>query len=189
MAVLLPVLVAYFMVKVLKPVRPVAIYFSIFFLTFICLGIVHWLVPEFSALGEAATKQSSFIINQGETTFQIPTIGNSYWQLLFNIPYTILNPLIRPFPMDCQIILCYIASVETYLLLIGIIILLTRFRLSRLINNNEALFCLFFGFLILVVIGLIVNNAGAIVRYRSIALPFLLIGLFLSSSFYKEKSS
>jgi hypothetical protein len=189
MAVILPVLVAYYMVKLLSPARPVAIYFSIFFLTFICLGVVHWLVPEFSALGEAATKQSSFIINQGETTFQIPKIGNSYWQLLFNIPYTILNPLIRPIPMDCQIILCYIASAETYLLLIGIIILLTRFRLSRLFNNNEALFCLFFGFLILVVIGLIVNNAGAIVRYRSIALPFLLIGLFLSSTFYKEKAS
>ena len=187
--ILLPVLVSYYIVKILTPLRPLAVYFSIFFLAFICLALVHWLVPEFSALGEAATKQSSFMVNTGETTFEIPKIGHSYWQLLFNIPYTILNPLIRPIPTDCNIVLCYIASVETYILFIGILILLSRFSITRLVNNNEALFCLFFGLFIIVVIGLIVNNAGALVRYRSIALPFLLIGLFLASSFYKNKTA
>jgi hypothetical protein len=36
----------------------------------------------------------------------------------------------------------------------------------------------------LFIIGLIVNNSGAIVRYRSIAIPFLLISLILNK---KEK--
>jgi len=188
LAILVPVLTAYYIVRYMKSPKPFAIYMSIFFLAFIFLGMLHWMVPEFSALGEAATKQSSFLKNPGDTTFPIPRIGTSYWQMLLNIPYTIFNPLIRPIPFDCNIGLCYIASVETYLLLIGILILLTRFSISQLLKNNEALFCIFFSILVLAVIGLIVNNAGAIVRYRSIVLPFLFTGLFLSSRFYKSES-
>ncbi|HNI32788.1 MAG TPA: hypothetical protein PK628_07630, partial [Chitinophagales bacterium] len=64
-------------------------------------------------------------------------------------------------------------------LLLTIVALLFSSNLKLVIKNPYALFCILFGLSTLFLIGLIVNNSGAIVRYRSIAIPFILIGLCL----------
>jgi hypothetical protein len=49
-------------------------------------------------------------------------------------------------------------------------------------------FCLFLSFSVLITIGYVVNNLGAIVRYRSIILPLLLTPVFCGLNWEKINS-
>ena len=50
------------------------------------------------------------------------------------------------------------------------------FRYTNIITSvNFIYFCLFFSFSLLLAIGFSVNNLGAIVRYRSVLIPLLVV--------------
>jgi hypothetical protein len=110
--------------------------------------------------------------------------------LIKNIPNGLLNLGIRPLPTDCikSNFWCFLAMVESYFFLALIIYCGIRIQWKKLTQNNIALFCLSFTLFVSIVIGLIVNNAGAMVRYKSIILPFLLLGLYFASRKDKELS-
>jgi carbon starvation protein CstA len=89
-------------------------------------------------------------------------------------------------PNDCNIFLSYLASFETVVLLLVLIGLVASVNVKSILRNPYAIFSILFGLSTLFLIGLIVNNSGAIVRYRSIAIPFILIGLCLKGKESKE---
>jgi uncharacterized membrane protein len=94
----------------------------------------------------------------------------------------IVNPIIRPLPGDNNALLSYVASLETICLLIFAITLIRQTSFKSIIQNPYALFSIIFGFSSLVLIGFIVNNSGAIVRYRAVPILFILLGFSLKKS-------
>lgn len=113
-------------------------------------------------------------------TFPVEGIPHNFQGALILIWEAVTNPFIRPLPKDCNIFLSYLASFETFILLFVFIGLLLTVNKKTIYTNPYAIFSILFGMSTLFLIGLIVNNSGAIVRYRSIAIPFILIGLCLA---------
>src|SRR5439155_6354965 len=93
---------------------------------------------------------------------------------LKNTPQAINLSTIRPYPSDVRHILSLAAAIEidALLLMFALFLLLHR---NGWRPKNLVYFCIFFSFSVLLAIGFSVNNLGAIVRYRSVIMPLLVI--------------
>lgn len=147
---------------------------------FLVLIFADTVYPKFNFVQEFLIRRTYFLNSPGSMTFSVSNVPHNISGSLLLIWEAIVNPFVRPFPSDCNKVLPILASVETYLILFILIILLFSANFKSVISNPYAIFCILFGLSTLFLIGLIVNNSGAIVRYRSIAIPFILIGLCLS---------
>lgn len=135
--------------------------------------------PNVSFFHEFLIRRTYFINSVGNMSFSVETIPHNFSGILLLIWEAISNPFIRPLPNECNGFLAYLASFETIILLITLLLLIFTVNLKSLYKNPYAVFSILFGLSILFLVGLIVNNSGAIVRYRSVAIPFILIGLCL----------
>lgn len=165
-------------------------YYSILIVGFILiLTLIDTLFPNHSLLNEFLVRREHFLSSIGNTSFTVVRDLDGIGAYLRLIAEAIVNPFIHPFPNESNLFLVFLASLETYLLLFAIIGLLFSLSFKQIYKNPYALFCILFSLSIFFLIGLIVNNSGAIVRYRSIAIPFLLIGLcmlYKNETIYKE---
>ncbi|MGH2552324.1 MAG: hypothetical protein ACRDEB_01340, partial [Chitinophagaceae bacterium] len=93
-------------------------------------------------------------------------------------PQAITLSAIRPYPSDVRHILSLAAAIEIHFLLL-LFILFLLIRRKGVPSRNLFFFCIFFSVSLLLAIGFSVNNLGAIVRYRSIILPFLVIPMMV----------
>lgn len=154
------------------------------YLFFVLAGLlVHFYAPAFSPIQEMAVRQQYFFDSPGNSSFAIPVLDGSLSGLIRNLPMALVNSLIHPVPKDCftASFLCFLAMVESYIILAALIYGLFRIRWHRLLSNEMILYCFFSSISMLIVMGLIVNNAGALVRYKSVVLPFLLVGVYLAT--------
>jgi hypothetical protein len=119
-------------------------------------------------------KQQSFIKLKGGSPVAVTELKPTVGSFLNNLPEAISLSLIRPYPSDVKHLLSLAASTEINILLFCFILLLL-FRKNGNPSRPFLLFCLFFSFTALLTIGYTVTFLGAIVRYRSIVLPLLVI--------------
>jgi hypothetical protein len=145
---------------------------------------IDYYMPNISFIHELIVRRAFFLNSPGKMTFPVEGIPHNMQGVLILLWEAVTNPFIRPLPKDCNVFLSYIASFETCVLLFVVIGLMVTVNVKKIYTNPYAIFCILFGLSTLFLIGLIVNNSGAIVRYRSIAIPFVLIGLCLAR---KEK--
>jgi hypothetical protein len=125
-------------------------------------------------------KQKSFVALHGNTSVPMKKLEPDFSSFIFNTPQTISLSMLRPYPSDVRHIFSLAAAVETDILLLLFLVFLF-FHEKRKDQNRSVIFiyfCLFLSISVLITIGYSVNNLGAIVRYRSIILPFLLSPLF-----------
>ena len=122
-------------------------------------------------------KQQEFKqIKAGNSTIPMKDLEPSAISFLKNTPQAINLSTIRPYPSDVRHILSLAAAIEIDLiLLLFVLYLLFRTNGNAPTSRNLMYFCLFFSFSLLLAIGLSVNNLGAIVRYRSVAIPLVVI--------------
>lgn len=120
-----------------------------------------------------------------DNTIYEPGCGN----LLSLIPSALLNTLLRPFIWNGGSVFQLAFALEN-LLFLGLLlyIVVRNFRLPKGDNAMFTLFCLAFAFLNYLIIGLTVPIMGAIVHYRVMAAPFLLLALLISSRLNSNKA-
>lgn len=164
--------------KKIKPIYAFAICYGI-----LIIGTVAYDVTTdgYRIAEEITVRQNFFINSDGNTSFELENISNSWTNIFVTIPQVIINPFIRPLLTDCNNLICKIGSIESIFLTVITILLLLKFNFRRFMNNNIAIFSILFSGGVFIVLGIIVNNGGALIRYRSIAIPFLLLGLILSA--------
>lgn len=121
-----------------------------------------------------AGKQKEFLQIVGSSSVQIKQLEPTAKSFLLNTPQAISLSAIRPFPGDVKHILSLAAAVEINAILL-LFILFLFFRRNGSSNKAFSIFCLYLSFSILLSIGFSQSNLGAIVRYRSIILPLLVI--------------
>jgi hypothetical protein len=135
-----------------------------------------------------AERQWEFIQLQGKTMVQVPKLQPNFEGFVQNFPSAVNMAFVRPYLGEGGI--AYIPFfVETFL-----IVIITILGIVLLVIKKEKLpiffmFCLNFSILLLLIIGYTIPNVGAIIRYKSIALPFLLVSfmpLFIKL-FYKKQ--
>ena len=188
-AVFLPGLLALFLSYRIKNIPKIVVFSSVFlFYTIIVIGI-HYLYPSMSPFKEMVVRQTHFLNIHGSTTYAIPILDGSVWTTISNIPQALINSLIHPVPLDCigSSFLCFLAMAESYIILGLLVFAIFKIKWKRLRDDAVINYCLFSSISLLILMGLIVNNAGALVRYKSILLPFLMVGIYLATTSKKQE--
>jgi hypothetical protein len=120
-------------------------------------------------------KQQEFInLTGGGSSIPIRQLKPNAISFLINTPQAITLSTIRPYPSDVKHILSLAAAIEVIALLLMFALFLIWPK-NGVRSKNLVYFCCFFSMSVLLAIGFSVNNLGAIVRYRSIILPLLVI--------------
>ncbi|HEY4109362.1 hypothetical protein [Puia sp.] len=141
------------------------------------------ILPLFDLPVIIARRQQEFMSLEGHSRLFLPTLNGSWSSLLAILPYALLNGLFQPLPGMGGQPVYFIFSLEL-LAIWGIVL----FAILRTIRNRQnpmrlskeplittfGLFCLVFALFGMLTVGMMIPFAGAIVRYRSIYLLFLL---------------
>ena len=90
------------------------------------------------------------------------------------LPQAFALSTVRPYPSDVHHLLSLAAAAEIDFLVLIFFVFLVWPKKGHF-QNPFLVFCLFFSFSVLMMIGYSVDVLGAIVRYRSIVLSFLVV--------------
>lgn len=120
------------------------------------------------------SKQQAFLKLRGFSSIAISELEPTAASFLINTPQAISLSTLRPYPSDIHHLPSLFAALETLVLILLLFLSLIFRRKPDGPHDPVLLFLLLFSISLLLVIGFSVNNLGAIVRYRSIILPFLL---------------
>lgn len=116
---------------------------------------------------------------------RIDTLQPTFASFLHNSPRALMNTMLRPFPREAHSLLLLLSAAETWGILIIILLCLFFMLPLRSIRWEYVLFCLSFVIIQFLIIGETTPVLGAVTRYKTIALPFLLIAFLFVLS--KEK--
>jgi hypothetical protein len=157
------------------PKYGLAIFGGIYVLFGILFFTVRYINPSFDFPRAVVNKQQAFIKLQGGTSsIPIKELQPNAISFLKNTPQAINLSTVRPYPSDVHHILSLAAAMEIDSLLL-IFILFLFWRTNGLKSRNPVYFFIFFSLSLLLAIGFSVNNLGAIVRYRSVIMPLLVV--------------
>lgn len=174
--VLLPALIAWLLATKFpkKGLRVFAACYTVFIILFFTAKYIH---PDLNFPSAVVKKQKEFTALLGNSSVPTKKLEPTFTSFIINSPQAITLATIRPYPSDVRHILSLAAATEINFLLLLFLVFLF-FRKNGSTSRLFIYFCLFLSFSILLTIGYTVNNIGAIVRYRSIVFPFLMVPLF-----------
>jgi len=144
------------------------LFFGILFFT------ARYINPQFDFPQAVVNKQKEFILIKGATSVPIKQLEPNAVSFLKITPQAVNLSVLRPFPSDVHHILSLAAAIEINALLL-LFLLFLLFRKNGYKQKEFIYFCIFFSFSLLLAIGFSVNNLGAIVRYRSVIIPLLVV--------------
>lgn len=175
---LVPPLIAWMIAEKLKNrYRPSIIFLITGFLFIILFFVSGYISSNTDLPSVVVNKQQEFIGLQGGSSVAVNRLHPNLLSFISNAPQAFSLSVLRPYPSDVKHLLSLAASLEINgLLLIFVIFIFWHRPLKP--PSPFILFCFFFSFAVLMMIGYTVNVLGAIVRYRSIVLPFLIVPLF-----------
>ena len=157
------------------PKYGLAIFVSLYLLFGVLFFTVRYINPRLDFPQAVVNKQQEFIqLKGGNSSIPMKKLQPTAFSFLKNTPQAINLSTIRPYPSDVRHILSLAAAIEIDVLLLMFVLFLL-FPTNGLQSKNLVYFCIFFSLSLLLAIGFSVNNLGAIVRYRSVILPFLVI--------------
>jgi hypothetical protein len=121
-------------------------------------------------------KQQAFLrLQGGASTIPIKELKPTIASFVKNTPQAVTLSFLRPYPGDVRDLPSLMASLEISLLLILLFLFLLFRKKNGATSANAVYLCVFLSISILLAIGFSINNLGAIVRYRSIVVPLLMI--------------
>jgi hypothetical protein len=164
--------------------RPVLIFTAIYLLCTLIFFTAKYIHPDLDLPQSVVDRQQAFLTLTGGSAVAIDQLQPNTVSFIQNIPQAFLLSTIRPYPSDVRHILSLAAAAEINLLLLFFLIFLL-WRQPEIRLKPVLLFCLFLSFSVLMSIGYTVHFLGAIVRYRSIVLPLLVIPMMASINWRK----
>lgn len=132
--------------------------------------------PSFDILPKLVQTQSYFLRNyNGNSDIALQTLEPNVWSFISVAPQAFYNTMLRPTFWNMHNELSVLAGLETMGLIFFFIFCV--FRSKGIPNKPLFYFCIFFSLSYFLLIGLTVDNLGAIVRYRAVPLLFLIVGM------------
>ena len=184
--ILIPALLAWFLASrfTKKPLVIFGICYSFFVIFFFTAKYIN---AGLDFPKEVVQKQKEFVALVGNSSVPMNELKPTFSSFIANFPQAISLSALRPYLSDVRHIFSLAAAAETDILwLLFFVFLVWKKRNGQ---KDQPLtfiyFCLFLSFSVLITIGYVVNNLGAIVRYRSIVLPLLLTPVFCGLNWEK----
>jgi hypothetical protein len=161
-------------------------------------SILFLALTRFDLTGGIAERQHEFYTLEGHSRLSLPALDGTWANLFHALPAALFNGLFQPLPGSGgqPLYLAFALELMAIWLLIAVALVKTLYRRrSHSAASKKApfftpfgAFCLVFAVVSMLGIGLIVPFAGAIVRYRSIFLPFLLAPFLHSLPFWRSNT-
>jgi hypothetical protein len=142
-----------------------------------------------------AKQQAFFALGKAHSEYQNDTLQSNIKSFINAAPTALRHAFLSPYPTEFDNIYLngFALEIITYLLLFFLMII---FPLkNNIISKDFIFFTVIFTALIFLFTGYITTNAGALVRYRSIYFPFLIVPILCSinwkriNSFIKQSKS
>jgi len=185
MLLVVPAIVAWFL-ACRRPKYALAIFTSVYLFFGVLFFTAGYLDKRFDFPQAVVDKQQAFLRMQGGvSTIPIKELKPSFSSFLKNTPQAITLAFLRPYPGDVHHLLSLAASLEINLLLLLFLLFLLFRKKNGPLSKNAVYLCIFISFSILLAIGFSINNLGAIVRYRSIIIPLLIIPIVVQTDWSK----
>ncbi|MGB1247492.1 MAG: hypothetical protein ACPG4Z_01310 [Chitinophagales bacterium] len=175
MMMLLIVPLTIYIVLERKKFSPIVIYSTI--MTLVVLLACFLPLPFFgdTAIAVILEKRHQFeSLGVGNTSIELYSVNGTLFAFLSAFPQSIFNVLFRPHFGDANTTILFLTAIDTFLISGVILGGLFYFIRKKVYHHNFTVFIFTYSLSLLVVIGLIVPNLGAIVRYRSTALLLLI---------------
>lgn len=174
--ILVPAIIAW-LIAFRWPKYGLAIFSSLYLFFCVLFFTARYISPRLDFPQAVVDKQQQFKqIAAGGSTIPMKDLEPSVVSFIKNTPQAINLSAIRPYPSDVRHILSLAAAIEIdILLLLFVLFLFFRRNGNGNGSRNFMYFCVFFSVTLLLAIGFSVNNLGAIVRYRSVIMPLLVI--------------
>jgi len=174
--IIIPAIAAWLLSTKWPNYRP-AIFTAVYISCIVLFFTARYISPQLDFPQAVVDKQQAFIqLKGGNSSVPIKQLQPTASSFLKNIPQAINLSTIRPYPSDVRHLLSLAAAIEiNALLLLFILYIFCRTDDNRTYSKNLMYFCVFFSISVLLSIGFTANNLGAIVRYRSVIMPLLVI--------------
>lgn len=174
---LLPALFAWILAKK-YPKYAFIIFIAVYTITIILFFSSGYFSPRMDLPQYVSSRQKSFIEigKAGNSTIDINSLYPNFRSFLHNLPQAFNHVLMRPYIFEITSFEYVPFAIEIFIIEI-LFILFLLFRKGDKPINPLIYFCVFFSFSMLLLTGYIVPIIGAIVRYRSIYLLFLILPL------------
>jgi hypothetical protein len=180
---LIPAIIAWVLATKLR-YKPIAVYSVVYLVTGFIFFTAKYVHPKFDLPEAVVIKQKEFLSLGGGSAVAVNELKPTFTSFLQNAPQAFALSTIRPYPSDVHHLLSLAAAMEINILLLLFVVFLF-WRKNGVSLNPFLVFCLFFSFSILMMIGYSVNVLGAIVRYRSIVFPFLIVPMIATIDWTK----
>lgn len=150
--------------------------FGILFITGIAATVfLHTYFKKADPLMIVVNKQQAFFaLGKANTNYQLDSLQPAAKSFITLTPTALRHSFLSPLPGEFDNIYTNLLSVEIIIYWLLFFLMLV-FPAKNILKQNEFIvFGLVFTFLIFLFTGYITTNAGALIRYRSIYLPFLM---------------
>lgn len=133
---------------------------------------------EFNLLASGQlTDANNNPIPVANSIIEINKLEPTFYSFLKNSPQALTNTFLRPYIWELKSPLMLLSGLETLLIIFILFFSLFFLKSLREIKWEYLLFCLSFVFIQFLIIGETTPILGAIARYKTIALPFVVIAL------------
>jgi hypothetical protein len=146
-----------------------------------CFFYSHHISPSLNFPGYLVKRQQEFLALPAASALPVKVLTQTPTGFVKAIPTALNNVLFKPLPGEGGKSLYLIFSVEMILFWLGLLFIIAKRKKQILLPQKKsmAIVLLLFALLNLLVIGFIVPNVGAIMRYRSIFFPFLALAVII----------
>lgn len=166
--------------------------YSVFILLFFLAAYVH---PSFNLPNYVSERQIDYIeiAKQSGSAININPLFPTFRSFLNNAPQALNHSLMRPYITETHTWLSILSALEILLYEL-LFLLFLFFRRKNILRHPFIYFCIFFSVSMFLMIGYTIPIVGALVRYRSIYFPFLIVPLLfnidwkgISKTYIKKK--
>lgn len=162
--------------------KPIYIIGSFILAAWLSLFILERLAPDFKPLNLIVQKQTEFLaIEKANTQIDIPLLTPDLLSLTKAAPGAVTRAVLHPNPFAFKnpVYLFFAMENCVYLILFLLYFILHKKIIYTPLNKSSLIYCLCITSLIFLFIGYTIPASGAILRYKSIYLPYVM-GLVLA---------
>lgn len=160
-----------------------------FFVFFICTSlIVQQIKPSLSPISILTKKQNEFIkLGIAKTDYNYTRLNNSAVKTAIATPSAIRNAFLSPLPFEFPYLPMNLFAVEVCIYAALLLLCIFYRKKQEFTSNMFIQFVILFAFCMFMVIGYSITNAGSLLRYRSIYIPFLVIPMLCKIDWQRIK--
>jgi hypothetical protein len=184
LVILIPAFIAWFIARRLK-ISPIIIFSACYLVFGVIFFTARHINDKLNFPSSVVQKQHDFLVLVGQSAVPVKKLEPTMKSFAVNAPQAFNLAVLQPSIGKIRSVFILPAFLEM-VVLIALLFLMIFFHKKITISAFTA-FCIFYALSVLLAIGYTVNIIGAIVRYRSIVLVYLVIPLIVSVNWTKVK--